>query len=114
MHQNVKCKTKPKLTKGHNLRSIFRTYSKVNQVIYSLLPIYSSNFKALASTVFADNISFIFFQRVITQEKGHNPHKKKSVSYFVMRNPCMKFQNPSIQGSEVMLCTKRRKARTDE
>ena len=31
---------------------LFRIYSKVNQVIYSSLPIYSLNFKALATIVF--------------------------------------------------------------
>ena len=55
-HQKV-CNVKmPKMTKGHNTRSTcsssFRIYSKVNQVIYSLLPIYSLNFKALATIVF--------------------------------------------------------------
>ena len=28
-----------------------------------------------------------------------------------MKNPYMKFQNPSMQGSEVMLCIKKHKAR---
>ena len=52
----------PKMTKGHNSRLI---YSKVNQVIYSSLPIYSLSFKPLASIVieiFVDKISFIFFK----------------------------------------------------
>ena len=39
----------PKMTKIHNSRNTFQIYLKVYQVIYSLLPIYSSNFKALAS-----------------------------------------------------------------
>ena len=39
--------------KDHNSRSVFfRIYSKVYQVIYSSLPIYSSNFKALVLIVF--------------------------------------------------------------
>ena len=70
----------PKITKGHNSWSNFRIYSKVNQVFYSSLPVYSSSFKALASIVFEifcwqDRI--YIFQRAITQERGHNPMKKK-------------------------------------
>ena len=42
----------PKMTKGHNSRSNFSIYPKVNQVIYLSLLIYSSNFKALASIDF--------------------------------------------------------------
>ena len=39
--------------------------------------------------------------------KGHNPDGgKKCVSYFFLRNPYMKFQNPSMHSSEVMLCIK--------
>ena len=38
---------------------------------------------------------------------GDNLDKKKKtwVTYFFMRNPCMKFQNISIPGSKLMLCT---------
>ena len=32
--------------------------------------------------------------------------KKIRVSYFFMKNPYMKFQNPSMHGSEVILCIK--------
>ena len=42
----------PNITKGHNSRSIFENFSKVNQVVYSSLPVYSSSFKALAPMVF--------------------------------------------------------------
>ena len=38
--------------------------------------------------------------------------KKICVSYFFMKNPYMKFQNPSMHGSEVMLCIKKRNGRT--
>ena len=41
-----------KITKGHYSRSIFKISSKVNQVVYSSLPVYSSSFKALASIDF--------------------------------------------------------------
>ena len=37
--------------------------------------------------------------------------KKIYVSYFFMKNPFMKFQNPSMHGSEVMLCIKKRNRR---
>ena len=50
MHQKA-CNVKmPKVTKGHEV--FFRIYSKVNQVIYSSIPIYLPGFKALASIVF--------------------------------------------------------------
>ena len=39
--------------------------------------------------------------------------KKICVSYFFMKNPYMKFQNPSMYGLEVMLCIKKRNGRTD-
>ena len=38
--------------------------------------------------------------------------KKIWVSYFFMKNPYMKFQNPSMHCSEVMLCTKKCNGRT--
>ena len=38
--------------------------------------------------------------------------KKIRVSYFFMKNPYMKFQNPSMHCSEVMLCTKKCNGRT--
>ena len=38
--------------------------------------------------------------------------KKTWVSYFFMKNPYMKFQNPSMYGLEVMLCIKTRNGRT--
>ena len=118
--KTLQCKM-PKMTKGHNLRSIFfRIYSKVNGVIDSLLPILrSSNFKALASIVFEIFFwqDFIHFLKCHNSGKGHNSDKKKIyVNYFIMRSPytCMKFQNLSMQGSEVMLCIKKRNARTHE
>ena len=41
----------PKITKGHN-SVFFKIYSKVNQVVYSLLQIHSPHFTALALIVF--------------------------------------------------------------
>ena len=44
-------------------------------------------------------ISFWFFQRGITPEREiTRTEKKPSVSYFSLRDPYMKFQNPSIHG----------------
>ena len=43
---------------------------------------------------------FWFFQRGITPEREITLTRKKTcVSYFSMRNPYMKFQNPSMHGS---------------
>ena len=45
-------------------------------------------------------ISFWFFSRDITPEKEiTRTRKKRYVDYFSMRNPYMKFQNPSMHGS---------------
>ena len=89
----------------------FRICSKVNQVIYSSIPIYSPGFKALASIVF-EIFCWQYFIHIFSKGhnsgKGHNPDGKKiSFSYFIMRNPYMKFQNPSMHGSEVVLCIKK-------
>ena len=54
-----------------------------------------------------------FFQRAITQERGIIMMGKICISYFFMRNPYIKFENPSMHGSEVMLCIKTRNGRTD-
>ena len=70
-------------TKGHYSWNIFRMYSKLNQVIYSSLPINKTSFKALAPTgisffffffffffyrFFADKVKYPNVQRVITLE----------------------------------------------
>ena len=107
----------PKITKGHNSRSIFKISSKVNQVVYSSLPVYSSSFKALASIVseiFCWQDFIHIFSKGHNSEKGHNPVRKKiRVSYFFMRNQYRKFQYSSIHGSEVIVCIKKRDERTD-
>ena len=37
---------------------------------------------------------------------GGNSNKKKNRGHlFFMKNPCMKFQNISVHGSKLMLCT---------
>ena len=53
------------------------------------------------------------FQRGITLNKYAGQEKKIRVSYFFIGNPNIKFQNPSIQGSEDMACTKKLDERTN-
>ena len=91
-------------------------YPKVNQVIFLLIPIYSPGFKALAFIgfeIFCWQDFIYIFQRAITQERGIILMGKIRVSYFFIRHPYMKFQKPSMHGSEVMLCIKKRSGRTD-
>ena len=55
-------------------------YSKVNQVVFSSLSVYSSSFKALALIVFevfANKTTSIFFHKGHNSGKGHNPDEKK-------------------------------------
>ena len=55
--------------KGHNSWNIFNFFSKVNQVIFLSLPIYSLSYEALAPTVFeiyADKGKCLNLQRAIT------------------------------------------------
>ena len=64
----VKC---PKLQRAITHEVFFRIYSKVNQITYLSLPIYSSSFKALALIVFEIFCSqgqYLALQRVITHE----------------------------------------------
>ena len=46
---NVKKKKSPKLPRAISLEVFYRIYSKINQIIYSSIPVYSPGFKALAS-----------------------------------------------------------------
>ena len=53
----------------------------------------------------------------LNSKMGDNSDKKKKkirVTYFFIRNPYMKFQNISIPGSKVMLCTRKRDERKNE
>ena len=152
----------PKFTKGHNSwtthEQLLRIHSKDNQVIFSSLPVYSLNFKALTNSFLRylltwQNVqiekgrnSLNIFQnlfkrsssnlRIITNlltsfqgssfntfcdillvrfhpyflkghnsGNGHNPDRKKKTCF--MRNPYMKFQNPSMDSSKIMLCIKK-------
>ena len=91
----------PKVAKGHRVLSIFQNlFKKVNQVIYSSIPIYSPGFKALASIAF-DISSWQDFIHIFSKGhnsgKGHNLDGKNiCVSYFFMKNPYMNFQNPRM------------------
>ena len=78
------CIKLPKMTKSHTQEILFRIYSKVNQVIYSSLSIYSLNFKALASIAFKIlcwHDFFHMFSKGHNSGKGHNPKKNIHVSY---------------------------------
>ena len=61
----------------------FQNFIQKLKLIYSLLPIYSSGFKALSWMVlelFADKFSSLFYQRAITQERGLIWMRKKYMS----------------------------------
>ena len=55
--------------------------------------------------------SYFFFSMLLyykgnNSKMGDNSDEKKiRVTYFFMRNPYMKFQNISIYGTKLMLCT---------
>ena len=86
---------------GHNSRKVDNSdkKKKYGGAIFPL-EIHLWNFKTLACTVHKIwHASFWFFQRVITPEREITlTTKKMCVSYFSMRNPYMKFQNPSMHG----------------
>ena len=107
----------PKLQRAITQEVFFKISSKVNQVVYSSLPVYSPSFKALASIlfeIFCWQDCVHIFSKGHNSEKGHNPVKKKiRVSYFFMSNSYKKFQNSSIHGSKVPLCIKKHDERTD-
>ena len=57
----------------------------------------------------------LFYLKGNNSKMGDNSDKEKiPVTYFFMRNPYMKFQNISIHGSKVMLCTRKRDKRTNK
>ena len=82
---------------------------KFNQVISTSVPIKIPNIKALAQ-IFLDilltRFQFYFIAKEITLKWEKNWIREKYWSpIFFMRNPYMKFQNISIYGSKLMLCT---------
>ena len=82
-------------------------FLKFNQVIYSSSPISWLSFKPLAQILFGiscwQDFIQIFFQRGVTPERERTRTRKKKtpVSNFSMRNPYMKFQNPSMDGQRI-------------
>ena len=73
----------PKIKRAITHEVFFKIYSKVNQVVYSPLPVYSSSFKALVSIVFEifcwQDCSHIF-SKGHNSGKGHNSVTKKYLS----------------------------------
>ena len=101
----------PKVTKGHISLSIFQNSFKsysghllINTKLFTRFQ--ASSFHRFLD-IYADKISFIFFQRAITQERSIILMGKIRVSFCFMRNPYMKFQNPSMHCSKVILCIKK-------
>ena len=100
----------PKFSKGHNTGKIrWFLKKKINQVIYTSSPINWPSFKSLAQILFEISCwqDFIpIFSKRHNSKKGDKTDKEKKilVSYFSVRNPCMKFQNPCMHGSQDMAC----------
>ena len=96
-------------SKGHDSRKGENSDKTKIRVCYFSWGIHIGNFKTLACTVRKIGIRFHsdFFQKGITSEREITQTRKKiQVSYFSMRNPYMKFQNPSMHGAEDMASTK--------
>ena len=89
-----------KFLKGHNSGKTDRICSKVNQLIFSSSSISWLSFKPLAQILFMKSCwqdFILIFSKWHNFRKGENSEKKKVwISYFSMRNPYVKFQNPSI------------------
>ena len=47
----------------------------------------------------------LFYEKGNNSKIGDSSDKKIRVTYFFMRNPYINFQNISIPGSELILCT---------
>ena len=90
-----------------------------------IIPYQLTKFQAPSSNTFRDSLLTRFhsdllcwhdftldFFKVTLFQKGRQlgQEKKYWVSYFSIRNPYMKFQNPSMHGSEDMACIKKRDA----
>ena len=55
----------------------------------------------------------LFYFKDKNSKMGDNSDKKNTGHLIFMRYPYMKFQNISISGSKVMLCTKKHLERTN-
>ena len=100
------CKNCQKLRRAITLSKFYEICSIVNQVIYtsSSISIPNTVIKALAQIIF-EKSCYQDFNLIF--EKGSNsgtknlPMKKIWISYFSIRNPYMRFQDPSMHGSKV-------------
>ena len=77
--------------------------------MYSSSPISRPSFKPLAQILFEISCwqdFILIFSKGHNSRKWDNSDKKKKMcdKYFSMRNPYMKFQNPSMHGSLAMAC----------
>ena len=82
----------PKLQRAITHEIFFKIYSKVNQIIYSSLPVYSPSFKALASIVFeilCRQDCFYIFSKGHGSGKGHNPVKKNKMCQLLFHEESM-------------------------
>ena len=90
-------------SKGHNTRKGDNSDKKKYGSAIFPRGIHTWNFKNLACTVhkiWHASDFILIFQRGITPEREITwTRNKMCVSYFSMRNPYMKFQNPSVHGS---------------
>ena len=90
-------------SKGHKSRKEDNSDKNKNTAAIFPRGIHIWNFKSQACTVHkiwhASDLVQIF-SKAHNSRKGDNSDKKKTcVKYFSMRNPYMKFQNPSMHGS---------------
>ena len=91
-----------KFSKGHNSGKISRIHSKVNQITFSSSSISWPSFKPLAQIFFEISCwqdFILIFSKGHNSRKGDNSDKKKKKYGSAVRNPYMKFQNPSMHGS---------------
>ena len=109
MHnKSMKCKM-PNVIKGHNSWSIFKIYSKVNQVIYSPLPVYSPGFKTLpwiVLEIFCWQDFIHILSKGHNSGKGHNLDEKKYVPAICSCEIHI-WNFPSMHCSKAMLCIKK-------
>ena len=97
----------PKFSKGHNSGKNWRNLLKVDQINLLIILYQLTKFQAPSSNTFRDILLTRFhsdcFKRALTPEREITWTKKKKkkiqVGFFSLRNPYMKFQNPSIHGS---------------
>ena len=102
-------KRKTKLTTGHNSRSIWQYLFKCLSGHLLLTNNLFTRFQGSSFNSFWDIVLTRFhpcFLRAISQERHITLTIKKTCQLFFMRNPYLKFQNPSMHSSNVRLCIK--------